>query len=519
MSFFKRPFVPAFLNRLDDYLLKHKPEIWSARTHLVAYFCLAFMAVLAVLSFLVPDDPRSESEISIWVVFVSLIAVIALVFWIIFLLRFNVFKRYGFTNPLNRLYTFLLYFLSIGFIVFICYIPPIVVSFRANLAFTDTELASDINEMNSLICELAYDSLPHKWMSDTVIVVNSTQGRYDGINVVGEVEENSVPVDTAIASSEVTHTIPTISFYTPEHRLIDTAEYRIKKLSTDSLVALNDSVFIFSECPGYEFVTDPGLAEHSSIPLLQSRELFEKYIRHPQHTDKDKLITAYNRLKAKYYYLHHSIYNNYNYEYAIDETYRNSIQFKYKTSEISDSINNIYDRMHLFSSNDLEWQIRVWFYISLVLSILMFNFRHSTVKTFFLSLLVAVLLTVFTSLVLAFTSGDEDSFFGSYIFYTCTFAIIALVSMKNKTRNVISGISINIFSWLLYFFPLLLTSMYYEHDRDRFNETNLPYESYNYEAMQQALFYSEILGLIIFLIAIPTLFHILYRRWYSLPEE
>src|SRR5215218_2445875 len=114
----KRPLVPNFINKLDDYLLKHKPEIWSARTHLVLYYGILLIAALTIIAFIVPDDPRSSSPVSYWIGFVSLISIVGLVVWIIYLLRFNVFKRYGNIKPIGRLATFLLYFVSTATIIF-----------------------------------------------------------------------------------------------------------------------------------------------------------------------------------------------------------------------------------------------------------------------------------------------------------------------------------------------------------------------------------------------------------------
>jgi hypothetical protein len=52
----KRFFTPRILNRLDNWLLINKPETWSARTHLVIYYGALFMAVLAAICFVYPDD-------------------------------------------------------------------------------------------------------------------------------------------------------------------------------------------------------------------------------------------------------------------------------------------------------------------------------------------------------------------------------------------------------------------------------------------------------------------------------
>src|SRR5258705_11908500 len=119
----KRPLVPFFLQKLDDKLLRNNPNAWSARTHLVLWFSALFAIVLSVFCYMVFFDAKQYSSLSGWVTFVSLLAFVGFVFWIIFLLRFNVFKRYGNWFAGDGVKSFLLYFVSIGAMVEVCFIP------------------------------------------------------------------------------------------------------------------------------------------------------------------------------------------------------------------------------------------------------------------------------------------------------------------------------------------------------------------------------------------------------------
>ena len=514
MSQRKRPFSPSFLNRLDDYLLKNAPEIWSARAHLVVYYGLLFMSVLAFFSFIVPDDPRGESEVAYWIVFVTLLSIIGLVVWLLFLLRFNVFKRYGITSPLNRLKSWLLYFVSVSTIVFFCFVPAIIESVRANMAYSDDELATDINRMNTIICKLSYDSLPHEWSNDTNIVVNSTEGRYYQVNEEGEesyASTEAVPTEV-IAQDSVVKT----AVYKPAFTLIDTMQFNNKKLAGDSLVQLNDSVYIFSECPSYVFITDPGLNEYATVHVLDSEDLFNQIIRHYKPLDKTPLMEEMQELSIKYKYKRYGQYENYT-SYEIGS--KPSIQDRFLTGNISDSIDNIHDRKHSFNSSNLNWQIRVLFYISFIITLLVFNFRHSTKQAFFLSLLTSVLLSILTGLILAFSSGEESSMFGSYWFYLAFFTFFSLSVFQQKKRNIVVGISINLFSWMIYFLPLVIVAMYYSDLEQQYRSEAYTNYSIDYDAMQLHFLYAELIGIAIFILAVPTLLHRLYRRWYALPEE
>src|SRR5882757_3315149 len=91
----KRPLVPSFLQKIDEQLLRDKPNAWSARTHLVIWFSFLFAVALSLFCYLAFFDARQYFNTGSWATFIGLIAFIGFVFWLIFLLRFNVFKRYG----------------------------------------------------------------------------------------------------------------------------------------------------------------------------------------------------------------------------------------------------------------------------------------------------------------------------------------------------------------------------------------------------------------------------------------
>src|SRR4026209_1958177 len=140
--------TPSFIKRLDQYLLKNFPVTWSSRIHATSIYGLGFALLLAIISFIVPNDPRNESVIHYWITLVSILSLLALIFWLIYLLRFNVFKRYGEWKSMDTLKTFILYFIIIMIIVSWAFIPPVVESIRANAAYNSEELVKDINDMN-----------------------------------------------------------------------------------------------------------------------------------------------------------------------------------------------------------------------------------------------------------------------------------------------------------------------------------------------------------------------------------
>ena len=493
----KRPFLPGILDDYDQQLLKNSPEAWSARTHLVVYYGLLFMAILAGICFIRPDDPRSESTVGYWITFVSIISIIAVVLWMIFLLRFNVFKRYGNITALGRLKTFMLYFISAGTIALFTYVPPVIESFLANNAYTSDELVNDANRVNSLVCQLAYDSLPHEWVSDTVVVLDNI---YD---------ENHNRIYPEVQGSATGSTI----------RIIDTADYEQRLSEADSARQLGDSLFILSKCPAYQFVSDAGAANHSEIKSLSSIALFNLYIRNYRKPDESKLITELSLLAKKYDY-----YPQYNYYTSDGPDYGGQwISKSFKTDIISGSIGNITERKYRWDLDNLPVFFRIFLYVSFIVTLLVFIFRHSTVKTFFLTILTGLLLLIISSLIIAFSKADELGMLAMIIFYLLLFAFISVTVFSNSNRNAVTGIAINLFTALITFAPLAIVALYYEINSWSDQFPTLPYDHPLYvahrEMVQTHIFMSEVLGFVLFAVLLPTLIHRLYRRWYALPEE
>src|SRR5262249_13143809 len=149
---------------------------------------------LLLISFIVPDDPRNPEEVYNWIVLISVISLLAFVFWMIYLMRFNVFKRFGEWKKLDTVKTFLLYFLVILIIVSWPFIPPIVQSIRADNKYSAAELINDVNAMNVKLCQLEKDSVNKRFSSDTLQLKNNLNGlveRTISDTDAGEVSNNS----------------------------------------------------------------------------------------------------------------------------------------------------------------------------------------------------------------------------------------------------------------------------------------------------------------------------------------
>ncbi|MGB8192722.1 MAG: hypothetical protein WCF67_12420 [Chitinophagaceae bacterium] len=486
----KRPLAPSFINRLDRYLLLNKPEIWSARTHMVLYYGFLFMALLAAIAFVVPDDPRTRTPSAAWVGFVSLVSLVGLIGWLIYLLRFNVFKRYGLTSPVNRLITLALYFVAAGTFILFCFVQPVVESIRANAAYTDQEIINDINTVNLAICTLEYDSLDHKWSREKVLVT-----------------------DRAPDNDAVTATIddyPDDTMPRRRSRMIEISPETLKvRLATeDSVQKINDSVYVFLRCPEYALLDTYGFKPDSIRPL-SSLNIYRQLISHfKRPKDVQSIRAELSAIRKKYQWQENSIGYYTDRPSIIDR-----ITERYGLRYISSSMHNILQRKHRWAWEEMDVPIRLFTYTALILSILLLAFRHTTAKTFFLSVLTVIILTVLTSLIVAFSGDEEKVILNAIIFYSFLSLAISLTAFAIKKRNVATGIAINLFLWLLPFLPLCIVARYYEELEDR------PYYELDYAQKQMHLLFGEVVGLLLLIVLIGTFFHWAYRKWYAAPEN
>lgn len=504
----KRPLMPAWLHDIDKKLLLHKPEVWSARTHLVAWYSFLFISVLAIISYLEPNDLRASTNTVYWSTFLSIISFIAFIVWLIFLLRFNVFKRYGNISGIGRLSTFFLYFVAIAFLALAPFTHSVIETIKANQKYGDVEIVNDINNLNKNIAWLEYDSLPHNWDRDTLQVMDRT-------SVLDEYEDRLI--------RERKEASP--------YNCIDTSDFAQRIERRDSLEKLNDSVFIFFECSDYQFLKPYGLNSFQDSILYSKQKIFDLVIRNYKQPNAAQLKSEVDKLYNKYF----SITNVDNYSdyythtdevataYNLNTNNKITIPEKYKLTNIRESMDHILKKKHRYDNDSIFVYLRVFFYSTFGLSLLIFVFRHSTTKTFFLSLLVMVLLTIISGLFIAFSrgySGDNFTIFW-YFFYFIIALIISLTTFSARKRNIVQGIAINIFTLAVSFVPILIVVLYYSIVERKLDGLiwDLYLQSTAYQIKSILFFSVEIAEIVILFILIPTLIHQLYKKWYALPEQ
>lgn len=498
----ERFFIPSFLKKFDTWLLKHTPAAWSARTHLVFYYALIFIGIITLLCLASLSDARQYSRAELWSSFAALSAFTGFVVWLIYLLRFNVFKRFGNWHPWEGLKMFALYFVSIALIVFAGFIPFITECVTANHSYNDHELVDDINEINLSVAQLEYKLLPKEFGIDTLELITADTTKVERYDNDGDV----VYVDSTVPDDEV------IPDYRKNYSTVsDTIIFHSRISQADSLKKLSDSIFIIYNCPDYIFAKAFFAVTESKTKTLTSFEIYNRVVKHYKQPERQALLKRMDQLDEKYSLTHYDIS-----EYQ-EKTYLDKIEEKYYLREIVNSIENIAHKKYWWKNNK-EAVVRIFFYTSFIITLLLFVFRSCTVKTFFLSLLTGVILLIATAICMGvFNLDDIGALVFILLYYVLFFAIAGFIKAAS-VRSAVQGIALNFTVLLTSFIPFIAVNLYFEL-LDQYNRRNEIIDDSLYYRQQLYSFYAEIAGVVILIILLEPVFRKLYKRWYSLPEE
>lgn len=503
----KRPLAPPFINQLDDYLLTRHPDTWSARAHLVLYYGFLAYLVLTGLFFVIPLDITASTDVPVWTTLMVLIALVAFIFWLIFLLRFNVFKRFGNIRTGDGIKTFALFFISISVFTWLPFLPWKVETLRANMAIGNDELVRDINDINLKVCQLERDSLPLEFQSQTFyLYTGNDSGRtyFRGETVVDEPARNGEP---------------------QIRNYIDTADLRMRIERADSVVKVNDTTYTIYESPDYRFITNYYADNYSGIRQLTNKEIFNRVLKTDTRPDKQKVYKELRQLLKKYGADEHTGYalqapDGY-YQTYPNRNFMERIQSKYNLSGADNGIDNVASKKYSYERYGKDSVWRVYFYTTLFLTLMIFIFRHSTVRTYFLTMLAAVILTILTTLFVVAGRASESAFLIIMLFYYLIFAGLAFGIFTTRSRHLAGGIALNLFTFLTPVMPLIAAAAYYQIARDNLDGSILYQQEFIALSERMRIIFplSELAGFVLLLVLIEPVFRKLYRAWFARPEE
>ena len=494
-----RAFVPKFLQKFDGKLLLRNPSVWSARTHLVVYFVLIFAAVCTAMALLYFKDSRGNQNIEVFTFFLIIIVIIALVFWLIFLLRFNVFKRFGKFSYFDGLVTYLLYFINAGLIMALPFIPATIQSYCANRQFSDSEMVNDVNHINLILARLEFNQIPTKFERRQFIMTadSAKMDSWRQNNVV----MSDVP-DTMVA-------YPAVDDGKKSFQYVSSQTIDMYRMEGDSINQLNDSIFFKYDFPTMQFIESDGYYGFYGLNFKNNRDIYHA-AKNALNVNRKQLMDSLQFFKAKYADVGR-VYNNDFDVYHEEDSRSHHVQIrkKYDLYATSNIISKVIERkVGLLTETFVMF--RLWYYLTMYISMLVFCFRHNTKKTFFLSLLGGVVLSIFTALIVSgLQEKAELAFLILLIAYAVVFAICSFVGNIAKRRFFVFGMSINFFLLLIPIIPMVGRIIYMENKKDLVDGSTFDEQYLNY----------EIFGFIALLLAIQFFGSWMYRRWYALPEE
>jgi|GEM_PF-2781761 len=539
------------LKNLSNRLLKNRPDEWTTRWPWVLVIGVSVHLVLGLVVLATQWDVRYETKYELWIGLIFIIIILGLVGYQLFLLRFNVFKRFGKLGPWHYVGTFLAYFFTMAMVVSWAYNPFAVTSITARLKYDDFQVAKDINRINVLLNIIEYDSIPKLWTRQKVVLVDKSgkQTYYADDHYTNENHNyNYGHANTSIKNGTPTNRIVTEDY----HGYIEMGELfyedtRVARkdsltfytdLATDSTVAINDSAYYRFYGPDYTHVgAYHQFFNHHDIELTDV-DLFHQHIKKkPPVKNLENLKAELSALIEKYSAKNHN--NRYRqYVNGIEvstvapnrpncpQGYRPYVKHKYQLNDLNEGIKNISERYYMWSWDKIGFFTYPLYYISFALSLLLFLFRHNRKRSFFYSMLAGVLLFIFSVTILALIKGEAEFVIGLCIVYMIIFAVMASRIFTAQRNSLMQDMAKNLFIYFTPIIPLLITALYYEIKKDLFRikrmEGSASYtvqyqEAFQYESL--AILGSQILGFFLFIVLLHFVYSKLLRKSYALPDN
>lgn len=507
-----RPLIPGFLRKLDERWMADKPLWWSLRLHLIAWYVLLTLAIAGLYLFLKPDNPRIDTTVYVPISVMVILSIIAVVVWMIFLLRFNVFKRFGTYKAHHALFSLGAYILSALGLLSFPFLPGYIEDYRATSQFSPKEVVEDVNTMNALIAHMVYDSLQVDWSRDTVWVNDSlaARGCYH--------EEESYPNQQKWQGCE---------FYTDSAEIGKVVDHRYwghRILAGDSFQVIAPSRIVFLTEPTYTNISVYGAWEGASgMTFTSERELYFKIHREHPSVNLKEASDRYAQLYQKYRDPDYSNSEYQGWDYESVPKMANGIDSednyltRFYASHVESGINNIGEREFLYSPDNASWIFRLWLYPSLFLGLAVWIFRHSTVRSFFLTLLVGFVVSVLTGITSALMNLEFSGVMIFGLMIWCGFMTLMWIANRG-IRDKIRGISLNLVTITVYFLPLIVNAIYWDQQRHWMYRSDMDSSVYS-ECMARSMARAEWVGLLVLGVFVYAIAYRFYRNWYAAPEE
>jgi hypothetical protein len=565
MPSFNRPLVPGFLKRLDNYLLKNKPDLWSTRLHLTLWYSLLTTIVITALYYLANSDAREDRFESTWVPYTLTLSVIGLIIYIFYVVRFNVFKRFGNLNIFKHgAMQFVCTTAAIASLTLPNIVPIIAEGLWANAQYSELEIAQDATQINFQyhIVERTADK---PWSNSSVKIVSDSNDPHlvvwldsaeyfqkliqDSIDAGLIINDGGYDAQAAVAQAAQSalingSTSKMIKTWKPyavrndahsEDIVFGNTDMFIHESIKDSILKQHDSVvskgnneFIFYNCPDLIACNSPfGLIQdrhntNSTLPLSASMEIYYKLKAYKKQLDPNAELNKFYQLSSKYLTATQN-------ENLSADTYGNqSDRNNYTVREVESSMDNIARKMEQCSARNLLMNFNAVIIVAMCFSILLLIFRHSTAKAFWLSALTFILLFILTALVaISIRSFNHPQYL--LLAYSLAFILIAFTTHFASHRTLFHGVGINIAVIAICTLPATLFSVLYLNAKEAYDniastqistpaqKAMLMQVATKVERFENILHYLPVMSFIICIALFAFVIAPLYKKWYSMP--
>lgn len=410
--------IPPFLRRIDTYLLLNHPLVWISRIHLVIFYGIITWSLSALSGLAIPIHLSQTQDLGLWYFLFSIVALVALCFWIYHTVIFNLEKKFGKRHWSD---TYKVFFLNLSCaFIFISFPIPFTSIYNSRVANTvsDAEFIGEINALNAGEC----------------FVANNT-GNYESF------------YDT---TSKLTyHNFKNLQIFdsrTPWLLKYDT-------LNGHGLLGNYETAMIYRSAIGHE--------DRIRQIIRNYCHVWEKYgLGHYGQASEDSILRQWHYLyvnspveSSLFYNIHHNYFNN----YELDQIMNRIAEAKYQS-------------LFIYDSEFLHFILYTCFY----LSVLVMLFKMVPWRQFLLMVVACIILPIFlfilSQLMPRFDYSSRDSSYLFLLLATLAVAIIftavgfAPARQFNPFQNICAQITYVVLPMLPVIILLLCKMLFYEPD-------------------------------------------------------
>jgi hypothetical protein len=522
----RRPLAPAFINRIDKWLLLNYPTIWATRIHLFLWYALIGYVIIIGTFYILPDDPRESSNVEMRTAITALLAAMGIILWMIFLLRFNTFKRFGKQGVFTMGVQLLIFFVIFAVAAFTLLIPPVIEKIKADNAFPNNQLIDAVNQLNYGVNVLEKDTNPIALINDTVLF-RATEDDASYYNTHLNTYTVITNYDTVKTSGKVDTTYTQIYpwYYSRDIRWEDISRKSILISTHDSVSMLGDTGIVIHKIENFpgiytlNIVTELNEKQHSPFEIWKLVYTKKTVSLSKAYTSTDSVIKYLTGMDLNTLKIHRTDFEfDYNSGYGINADHSTTVA-KFKLGYIAKCVKNIEQRKCRFSRyNFLRDNLIAVFYLSLVSSILLTIFRYTPLITFAVSVLSGIVLSIVVGVALSLSNMSEYLAFLNVSLLIGTLCIASISVINSRKRSLALGVILRLSLVSISFLPMIITALHYSY-LNHYYPRHMEIYYFYYEKEFFYYLLAQIGGLILLFLSLFFYYGRLYRIWYAQPEE